>query len=81
MEKPDLQQEDPELYAILKKEETKQQEKITLIPSENFASKAIQEAVGSVFMNKYSEGYPGKRYYEGNYFNTTQSRSMGKNGS
>src|SRR3990167_1407375 len=68
MEKPDLQQEDPELYAILKKEETKQQEKITLIPSENFASKAIQEAVGSVFMNKYSEGYPGKRYYEGNYF-------------
>jgi len=38
-----------------------------MIPSENFASRAVREAVGSIFMNKYSEGYPFKRYYEGNY--------------
>ncbi|MBI2989599.1 MAG: serine hydroxymethyltransferase [Candidatus Magasanikbacteria bacterium] len=67
MNKPHLQHQDPEVYEILKKEERKQQEKLSMIPSENFTSKAIREVVGSIFMNKYSEGYPDKRYYEGNY--------------
>ncbi|MEI7579369.1 MAG: serine hydroxymethyltransferase [bacterium] len=68
MNKKTLQKQDPEIYQILKLEENKQQDKLSMIPSENFASKAVREAVGSVFMNKYSEGYPHKRYYEGNYF-------------
>jgi len=63
-----LKTSDPEVYAILKKEEDKQQYKLSMIPSENFTSKAVREAVGSIFMNKYSEGYPGARYYEGNYY-------------
>src|SRR3990172_7523065 len=67
MDKQNLQKQDPAVFAILKNEEKKQQEKLSMIPSENFASKAVREAVGSVFMNKYSEGYPHARYYEGNY--------------
>lgn len=67
MDKPNLKKQDPDLYNILEKEEHKQQNKLSMIASENFTSKAVREAVGSVFMNKYSEGYPGKRYYEGNY--------------
>ena len=62
-----LKSTDKDVYEILKAEEKKQQEKLSMIPSENFASKAVREAVGSVFMNKYSEGYPNARYYEGNY--------------
>ncbi len=62
-----LKQFDPEVYNILKQEEQKQQNKLSMIPSENFTSLAVREAVGSVFMNKYSEGYPKARYYEGNY--------------
>lgn len=61
-----LEKKDPQLYSILKAEIERQQTTLSLIPSENFASKAVREAVGSVFMNKYSEGYPGKRFYEGN---------------
>lgn len=68
MNKPNLAKQDAKVYAILKKEELKQQNKLSMIPSENFASKSVREVVGSVFMNKYSEGYPYKRYYEGNYF-------------
>lgn len=68
MKKPNLQKNDPQVAGILKKEETRQQEKLSMIPSENFTSKAVREAVGSVFMNKYSEGNIGKRYYEGNQF-------------
>ncbi len=56
---------DPEIYDLIKQEEVREFEKIRMIPSENYASKAVMEAVGSVFMNKYSEGYPKKRYYEG----------------
>ncbi len=67
MSQPNLKKSDPKIYAILKNEELKQQNKLSMIPSENFASKAVREAVGSVFMNKYSEGYPHARYYEGNY--------------
>jgi glycine hydroxymethyltransferase len=59
---------DPEVQGILKSEEGKQQNKISLIPSENFFSPAVRQAVGSVFMHKYSEGNVGRRYYEGNQF-------------
>lgn len=56
---------DKEIYDAIKKEEVRQNEKIELIASENFTSKAVMEAMGSVFTNKYAEGYPGKRYYGG----------------
>ncbi|HVR62932.1 MAG TPA: serine hydroxymethyltransferase [Polyangia bacterium] len=56
---------DPETYELCRAEERRQGETIRLIPSENYVSKAVLEASGSVFTNKYSEGYPGKRYYEG----------------
>lgn len=58
--------QDKEVYAILKTEEKYQKETIRLIASENFASPAVLQALGSVFTNKYSEGEPGKRYYQGN---------------
>jgi glycine hydroxymethyltransferase len=61
-----IQTEDPKLYDILKKEEQRQKEGLELIASENYVSKAVLEANGSVLTNKYSEGYPGKRYYGGN---------------
>lgn len=54
------------IFELIHKEYQRQQETITLIPSENYVSKAVRDAVSSVLMNKYSEGYPGKRYYEGN---------------
>ena len=57
---------DTELFAILARELERQQTTIQLIASENFASRQVMEATGSVLTNKYSEGYPGKRYYGGN---------------
>lgn len=57
---------DPRLQQILEKEIKRQNETIDLIASENFSSTAVRGLVGSVLMHKYSEGYPGKRYYEGN---------------
>ena len=56
---------DPETYELCRAEERRQAESVRLIPSENYVSKAVLEASASVFTNKYSEGYPGKRYYEG----------------
>jgi glycine hydroxymethyltransferase len=56
---------DPEVAALVEAETERQNETIDLIPSENYVSRAVLEAVGNVFTNKYSEGYPGKRYYEG----------------
>ncbi|HVM76573.1 MAG TPA: serine hydroxymethyltransferase [Candidatus Paceibacterota bacterium] len=63
---PTIQKEDPRVYEIIKREEQRQKEGIELIASENYVSRAVLEAMGSVLTNKYSEGYPGKRYYGGN---------------
>jgi glycine hydroxymethyltransferase len=57
---------DPEIAGLVEAEERRQADTIKLIPSENYASKAVLEATGTVLTNKYSEGYAGKRYYEGN---------------
>ena len=62
---PTLAQSDPEIADLIRKEERYQHETVRLIPSENYASRAVMEAAGSVMSNKYSEGYPRKRYYEG----------------
>ena len=56
---------DPEVWPIMQAEEERQQNTIELIASENHVSPAVREAVGSVFTNKYAEGYPGRRYYGG----------------
>jgi len=61
----EVERTDPELFRMIKDEERYQVESIRLIPSENYTSRAVMEATGSVLANKYSEGYPGKRYYEG----------------
>jgi len=66
MEMKRLKEQDPEIYEIIKDEEARQQNKLSMIASENFTSPAIREALGSVLTHKYSEGYPGARYYEGN---------------
>ncbi|HUJ67497.1 MAG TPA: serine hydroxymethyltransferase [Acidimicrobiales bacterium] len=58
--------EDRELFDIIRREEQRQNTTLQLIASENFASRAVMAATGSVLTNKYSEGYPGKRYYGGN---------------
>ena len=63
-----LKKQDPEIYACIQHEELRQHEKIRLIASENYVSTAVMEATGSVLTNKYSEGYAGKRYYEGQQF-------------
>jgi glycine hydroxymethyltransferase len=60
-----IRKSDVEVYDLIKAEERRQYDKIRLIASENYASAAVMEATGSVFTNKYSEGYAGKRYYEG----------------
>ena len=56
---------DPEVFAAIENEQRRQHEGLELIASENFVSEAVMEAAGSVFTNKYAEGYPGKRYYGG----------------
>lgn len=57
---------DPELYEIIENEKVRQRDSLVLIASENFTSKSVFDALGSVMSNKYSEGYPGARYYGGN---------------
>jgi glycine hydroxymethyltransferase len=59
---------DPEIAELINEEARRQFEKIRLIPSENYVSLAVLEAAGTVLTNKYSEGYPGRRYYEGQQF-------------
>ena len=61
-----LQESDPELYGIMEDEKVRQVQSLVLIASENFTSKAVLDALGSVMSNKYSEGYPNARYYGGN---------------
>src|ERR1700722_6600429 len=66
MNYPTIQTEDPQIYEIIRREEQRQKEGIELIASENYVSTAVLEAMGSILTNKYSEGYPGRRYYGGN---------------
>jgi glycine hydroxymethyltransferase len=61
-----LLDQDPELCTLIEQEKARQRNSLVLIASENFTSKAVLEALGSVLSNKYSEGYPGARYYGGN---------------
>src|SRR5271167_4165922 len=65
---PHVASTDLEIAGLIEGEARRQFEKVRLIPSENYASVAVLEATGSVLTNKYSEGYPGKRYYEGQQF-------------
>jgi len=62
---PALSERDPEIARLIRDEEALESRTLRLIPSENYASRAVIEASGSVLTNKYSEGYAGKRYYEG----------------
>ena len=61
-----IKESDPEVYEQISKEVQRQKNVLNMIPSENYVSQAVLEASGSVLMNKYSEGYPFKRYYQGN---------------
>lgn len=63
-----LKKTDPEIYSFIKGEENRQRDGLEMIPSENYVSPSVREAVGSVLENKYAEGYPRKRYYTGNEF-------------
>jgi len=62
---PQVDAEDPEIAGLIHDEARRQHDKFRLIPSENYVSVAVLEACGTVLTNKYSEGYPGRRYYEG----------------
>jgi len=62
----DISKDDPEMYALIKKEKDRQRKGLEMIASENFTSKAVLQALGSCMTNKYSEGQPGQRYYGGN---------------
>ena len=59
---------DKEVNDIIQAELQRQKETLNMIPSENFCSKDVMAACGSVLGNKYAEGYPGRRYYQGNKF-------------
>ena len=65
---PQIDAEDPEIAGPIHDEARRQQDKFRLIASENYVSTAVLEASGTLLTNKYSEGYPGKRYYEGQQF-------------
>ncbi|MGH3243204.1 MAG: serine hydroxymethyltransferase, partial [Spirillospora sp.] len=65
---PHLHAEDPEIAGLVEDEARRQYEKLRLIASENYVSPAVLEAAGTVLTNKYSEGYAGRRYYEGQQY-------------
>ncbi|MBX9906686.1 serine hydroxymethyltransferase [Patescibacteria group bacterium] len=71
---PWIEKEDIEVFNTLIGEERREEEGLELVPSENYVSRAVREANGSVFTNKYSEGYPGKRYYGGQDFTDAVER-------
>jgi glycine hydroxymethyltransferase len=60
-----LSESDPDVFSAIRGEEEREERRLVLIASENYASRAVLEAMGSVLTNKYAEGYPGKRYYGG----------------
>lgn len=60
--------EDQQIFSLIEQEKSRQKDGLVLIPSENYVSPAVLEALGSVLTNKYSEGFPGRRYYSGNKF-------------
>jgi len=62
---PDLREVDPEIFDLIEAEDRRQRDSLRLIASENYASKAVLQATGTSLTNKYAEGYPGRRYYEG----------------
>ncbi|MDD5051064.1 MAG: serine hydroxymethyltransferase, partial [Candidatus Pacebacteria bacterium] len=66
-----IKKQDPAVYKAIVGEEKREAEGLELIPSENYVSQAVLEANGSVFTNKYSEGYIGRRYYGGQEFTDT----------
>ncbi len=68
MQYPHIENEDAEVFAAIEGEDRRQAKGLELIPSENYVSQAVREAMASTFTNKYSEGYPGKRYYGGQEF-------------
>ena len=61
-----LRQTDPQIFKLVQQEEKRQKDVLEMIPSENYTSRAVLEALGTVLNNKYSEGYPKRRYYQGN---------------
>ena len=63
-----LKKNDPQLYNLIQQEAKRQTDGLEMIPSENYTSAAVRECNGSILTNKYSEGYPRKRYYNGNEF-------------
>ncbi len=63
-----LKNADPQIYELIKQEEKREHEGLELIPAENYVSRPVLEALGTIFTNKYSEGYPHKRYYGGQDF-------------
>jgi len=74
-----LQEADPDIAKAIRDELRRQSSGLELIASENFVSRAILEAAGSVFTNKYAEGYPGRRYYGGcEYVDIVESLAIGR---
>jgi len=74
-----LKLSDPDIYSAIQKEKERERGNILLIASENYASQAVLEAQGSIFTNKYAEGYPDKRYYGGcEYADIVENLAIGR---